>query len=96
MEPSKLINDIVNAITQTPAVEKVILFGSQARGDQEPRSDYDIAVIGLEITPREWLDLCDRVENIETLLFIDLLRFDTASPKLQEKISRQGVVIYER
>lgn len=29
-------------------IEKLILFGSRARGDHHDKSDYDIAIIGLD------------------------------------------------
>jgi predicted nucleotidyltransferase len=71
------------------------LFGSRSRGDHEPTSDIDIAVAGSEITEREWLDLCNRVDEIETLLFISLVHFDTAPAKLQKRILQEGKVLYE-
>jgi predicted nucleotidyltransferase len=33
-------------------VERVVLFGSRARGDAQPESDYDVAVLLLGMTDR--------------------------------------------
>jgi predicted nucleotidyltransferase len=40
-----LIRDIVRRIVDTAQPEKVILFGSQARGDAGSSSDFDVLVI---------------------------------------------------
>ena len=36
-------------------VRRVILFGSRARGDALPESDYDVLVVFTELVPEEWL-----------------------------------------
>lgn len=96
MEKSEILKSIITTITQTPNIEKIILFGSRARGDEEARSDFDIAIFCPKISERQWLDLCERVENIDTLLKIDLIRLDTASQILQDKIAMEGVIVYEQ
>jgi len=40
-----LIDDIVRRILETAQPEKIILFGSRARGDARPNSDFDLLVI---------------------------------------------------
>jgi predicted nucleotidyltransferase len=40
-----LIDDIVRRIVETAQPEKIILFGSRARGDARPNSDFDLLVI---------------------------------------------------
>jgi predicted nucleotidyltransferase len=40
-----LILDIVRRIVETAQPEKVILFGSRARGGARPGSDFDLLVI---------------------------------------------------
>ena len=88
---------IAKRIGGCPHVEKVILFGSRARGDEQERSDIDIAVVGPEITRKEWLEM--RVymeEDAETLLFIDLIRFETAPDQMKDSIVKEGVILYER
>ncbi|MGA3323097.1 MAG: nucleotidyltransferase domain-containing protein [Terriglobia bacterium] len=40
-----LIDDIVRRIVETAHPEKIILFGSRARGDARPNSDFDLLVI---------------------------------------------------
>jgi predicted nucleotidyltransferase len=47
-----IIRDIVRRIVDTLQPEKVILFGSQARGDARPNSDFDVLVIKPSDEPR--------------------------------------------
>lgn len=42
----KLISEITNRLTSKFDVEKIILFGSHARGTANPKSDIDLLIIG--------------------------------------------------
>lgn len=74
-------------------LNKVILFGSRARGDFWRASDIDLAVSGGDIT-RFTLDV---EEKTSTLLFFDVVNLDKhVSPKLLESIQKEGLVLYEK
>jgi uncharacterized protein len=47
-----LINKIVNRIVDTVHPEKIVLFGSHARGAQKQGSDIDLLVIANSTEPR--------------------------------------------
>jgi predicted nucleotidyltransferase len=49
-------------------IERVVLFGSQARGDARPDSDYDVAVFLKDLDDR-WAEL-DRLANLR-VSFLD-------------------------
>ena len=48
------------------SLERVVLFGSRARGDAHQDSDYDVAVFLRDLTDR-WREI-DRLAAIETCL----------------------------
>ena len=45
----KVLDQIIDRILQVTTPDKIILFGSQARGDAKEDSDYDILVINAGI-----------------------------------------------
>lgn len=74
-------------------VEKVVLFGSRARGDYKRTSDIDLAVKGGDI-PRFALDVD---EETSTLLEYDIIDLEGSVQKeLLESIMKEGSVIYEK
>lgn len=74
-------------------INKIILFGSRARGDNMDRSDIDLAVSGGNITAFS----LDAEEEIDTLLMFDVVNLDKyVQPELIAEIERDGVVIYEK
>lgn len=93
MDVQKAIVDVLRVF---PFVKKVILFGSRARKDHRPRSDYDVAVDCPDARNEDWVDLVLAIEKIPTLLSIQLVCFNKVSTQLQERICKEGVTLYER
>ncbi len=74
-------------------IDKVILFGSRARGDYSRASDIDLAVCGGNIS-RFALDV---EEETTTPLKYDVVDLDGAVQKeLREAIEAEGKVLYEK
>ena len=89
---SERVETEIIQLAKEHGIQKVILFGSRARGDNWERSDIDLAVSGGDI-PRFALDLD---EEVCTLLLFDVVNLDEpVQPSLLEEIARDGVVIYE-
>ena len=90
--PDRVLREIA-AIARESGVEKVILFGSRARGTHTERSDIDIAVHGGDFDAFYWA----AKENVHSLLTFDIVN-DCAgvSEELRKEIEKDGVVIYEK
>ena len=74
-------------------VDKVLLFGSRARGDFKRTSDIDLAVIGGDFL-RFALDV---EEETSTLLEFDIVDLDRCMQQaLRDSIEKEGRVIYEK
>lgn len=74
-------------------IDKVILFGSRARGDYLRTSDIDLAVTGGNIV-RFTLAV---EEKVPTLLKFDIVNLDgMVQNELRESIEKEGVTIYEK
>ena len=90
--PKQVENDII-ALAKRCGINKVILFGSRARGDNRERSDIDLAVSGGNTT--EFSASVD--DDVRTLLMFDVVDLDGAvQSKLLDEIKKDGVVIYEK
>ncbi len=83
-------------LTALPFVKSIYLFGSRARGDARPKSDIDLAVNCPGASFLQWQDVLDIVEDADTLLGIDIVRYDELSDNLfKHKIDESKVVVYE-
>lgn len=86
----------IKEISSRYHIQKVILFGSRARGDNSTVSDYDIAVFGKDMSERVKTVFYLEVEDIDTLKKIDIVFIDDkVSPILLGKIADEGIVVYE-
>ena len=89
------IRQQIIALAEEFKLEKVILFGSRARGDNRERSDIDLAIAG-ELADCIEFSLAAE-EEISTLLMFDFVIIDkTLSPELQAAIEKDGVILYEK
>ena len=80
-------------LAQKYNVQKVILFGSRARGDYKERSDIDLACSGGNYV-RFSLDVD---ELTSTLLQYDIVNLDGVVQKeLLDSINKEGIIIYEK
>jgi len=77
-------------------VDKIVLFGSRARGDYSPVSDYDIAIFENHLSTLDKARFRDQVDEIETLKKIDIIFVqENFTDELMESIKRDGVILYE-
>ncbi|MGA8028062.1 MAG: nucleotidyltransferase domain-containing protein [Bryobacteraceae bacterium] len=61
-------------------LERVVLYGSRARGDARPDSDYDVAVFLRDMGDRDRLKEMDRLTDITTAILYDTGEFIEALP----------------
>lgn len=77
-------------------IEKVVLFGSRARGDNSAVSDYDIAIYAQTMSPIDRANVKSDLDEIATLKKIDVVFIDmNVNGELLKNIKREGVTIYE-
>jgi uncharacterized protein len=93
----ELIQELARRLARHPAVERVWLFGSRARGDHFERSDIDLAIEAPGIDRGEWAKLhLDLDEEAETLLLIDFVLVDAMPEIFKQRLRREGRLLYER
>ena len=83
--------DEIRSLAGQYHVQRVILFGSRARGDYHTKSDIDLAVSGGDYV-RFALDVD---EETSTLLEFDIVNLDgSVSEELRQEIDRDGRILY--
>ncbi len=90
----EVYNQIADIARQYNA-QKVVLFGSRARGTNQPKSDIDLAIYGCEAFD----ELSDSLnEDLWSLLKLDIINMDDkyVSQALISEIERDGKVLYEK
>lgn len=86
----------IHQLKQLPFVQKIYLFGSRARGDYSQTSDIDLAIACPNATHDDWRNVMDIIDDADTLLKIDCVRWDEVDDSLKNKINEQGIIIYEK
>lgn len=99
-----LIADIVRRIVETAQPERIILFGSRARGNARPDSDFDLLVIKESDEPRYrrsvplYVALADLPAEVEVMVYTpnEVEEWSQVRQAFVTTAVREGTTIYER
>ena len=73
--------------------QRLVLYGSRARGDFHARSDVDLAVYGMPEKQRAGFSL--EAEDLPTLLKLDIVHIsENMEPAFLQNIEKDGVTLY--
>ena len=104
------MTDLADKITplaeQLPNLQMLILFGSRARGEHRPDSDWDLAISYDEANRQTHIkeisnDYLTSLSILSELFeinrdLIDLIELDRCSPLMKYQVARDGKLIYEK
>jgi len=92
MNHADMVIESVTTICKQFGATSVILFGSRATGNSVEKSDIDIAIQGngLELNFIE-----EKLEEIPSLLTINIVDLSTASQNLKKDIDSYGRLLYK-
>jgi predicted nucleotidyltransferase len=89
--------DFFIQLTSLPFITDIYIYGSRARGEERTRSDIDLAVSCPDASESQWQQVLDIIENADTLLPIDIVRFDILPDgTLKENIRRDHQELYRK
>ena len=89
----KSIENEIIELAKRYSLKKVVLFGSRARGDNNDRSDIDLAISGGDFVNFS----LDVEEKVFTLLKFDIVNLDKENKiDFLNEIERDGIVLYEK
>ena len=101
--PQKALDEIVRRIVEVAAPEKIILFGSAARGEMGPNSDIDLLVVKSGVHRRRlaqtiYMNLFGVGYAADVIVVTpeDIERHKNSFALVIEPALREGKVIYAR
>ena len=83
--------------SQYPDIEKVVLYGSRAKGNYRESSDIDLTLMGDALSHTQLNRIETQIDDLLLPYTIDLSIFEYIdNANLIDHIRRVGVVFYER
>ena len=91
------INKINSVFAKYPQIQKVVLYGSRAKGNYKHGSDIDLSMFGNGLNYQIQMNVFDDLDELLLPYMIDLSIFDFIdNADLKEHIERVGVVFYQK
>ena len=104
MDEPTILNRIVEKIRKVSDPDRIVLFGSRARGSQTSRSDFDILVVDRSAAPRFqrpgpiYTQLADLPVEVEVVVYTpeEIDDWRAVPQAFVTTAVREGKVLYER
>lgn len=91
------LNTVISILESFPHIQRVVIFGSRAKGNFHAGSDIDLAIMNEGIGSTELSKLQAQFEESDLPFFVDLVIYSAIDvPALREHIDRAGVEFYLR
>ena len=102
--PKDVLNEIIRRIVQVAQPEKIILFGSAARGESGPQSDLDLLVVKAgpihrgRLTETIYMNLLGVEQSVDIIVATpeDLERYGNAHCLILKPALQEGLTVYQR
>lgn len=89
----KVYNDLLEYFIKNPYINKVILFGSRAKGNYRYNSDIDLCI---DCQKTKKIEIFDSIDEIVGIYSFDILYTDSLNAEVEEQINKYGVLIYNK
>ena len=92
---SAVIDSLRDLFANYRSIEKVLIFGSRAKGTAKSASDIDLAVFAPSMSAQEFTQLWSELDNLPLVFKLDVLHWDRLDNKeLKAKILAEGDTFY--
>jgi len=93
----KTVNDIKNIFSKYKQVEKVVIYGSRAKGNYRKGSDIDLSFFGENVNRDILYEIEENIEELYLPYLFDMSIYKQIENKnLIEHINRIGKVFYAK
>jgi len=91
------ITKIQQVFEKYSQIDKVMVYGSRAKGNFSPGSDIDLTLFGTELDQRQCSAIAEELDELLLPYMIDLSIFDQLSHSdIKEHIERVGKIFYQK
>lgn len=91
----RILGDLRRVFSAYPEIERVLIFGSRAKGTFKDGSDIDLAVFAPTMSEQCFTRLWNELDGLPLLFRMDVLHWDKlANERLKSKVSGEGKVLY--
>lgn len=91
------ISKINSVFVKYPEIEKVIIYGSRAKGNYRNGSDIDLTLFGKELKYDLVGEINFEIDDLNTPYLFDISIYDNLnSDSLKDHINRVGKVFYKK
>jgi predicted nucleotidyltransferase len=87
----KVYNNIIRYFNENNKIEKVILFGSRAKGNYKNNSDIDLCI---KCSSKVKGTIKEEIDEIIGIYSCDIVFFDHLNDEIKEQIERDGIEIF--
>lgn len=92
----QILQSVVYLLKEDLHPEKIILFGSRAKGNNRKHSDFDFAVETNKPDGRIKRNLFERIEKISGLYKVDIVFLNDVDSTFRDIILSNGKVLYAK
>jgi proline iminopeptidase len=93
---AEILNDLRLVFSQFADIDRVLIYGSRARGDFRPSSDIDLAVLAPTMGPAEFSKLWTALDDLPIIFRLDVsLHHEVADQQLKHNMLADGVTLYQ-
>jgi predicted nucleotidyltransferase len=91
------LEGIIDVLSRNPKIEKVVLYGSRAKGSYKNGFDIDLALVGKNINIEDLNKILLELDELYLPYSFDLVIFERIENEaLLNHINRVGITIYQR
>lgn len=93
--PQRTIDELLNYFSSKPDIEKVVIYGSRAKGNYHNGSDIDFAVWSDD--NKNFLHIASELDDLPTPYKFDVTDYKTLTHEgMKNNIDNDGIIFYRR